>query len=536
MTLARGEFKVTIKDRIWAPAAGALLALAVLLIGRQAGAGWGFPMDDSWIHMVYGRALAGEGLLAYNPGQPATGCTAPAWAACVGLAHLLLGGISTHAVVVGVMILGLVCHLLTIWFVQDLVFKMTDNTRCAQLGGLLTALSPALAVGALSGMEVALAGLLLVLAGRALWLGQWGRSGLWLAVGCAVRPEAAVVAALTGGLALLSLILREKRFPGRAILGLAVPLLLFAALLVGYNLKAGGHPLPATFYFKQDSSLAALPGRVGVGLSALLTQVPPFFGFVGWAALAGYVLRRRPLPEMLRLLLPLAGGLGFLLANLYVSRPDDPAAFYHLRYVLPCVPLLVVALVVGAEGLAARLKGRAALAPAAVLLLVGLVGTAATLLPVSRTYHNDVRNINQVQVAMGRWLADHTRPEAWVAATDAGAVRYFSGRPTVDLMGLNTPDFYWDRRAYVTGHPVDALAVMLAWVRPTDLSRLRSYAVMKTDDYTITSNPRMAEQTILGVPDGDTPVFLEFQGIRHFPVMVNPGRLRLPGTAESTGR
>ena len=44
-----------------------------------SGAGPGFPLDDAWMHLVYARALAaGEGL-AFNPGQPEAGVTAPLW-------------------------------------------------------------------------------------------------------------------------------------------------------------------------------------------------------------------------------------------------------------------------------------------------------------------------------------------------------------------------------------------------------------------------------------------------------------------------
>ena len=94
-----------------------LMAIGMLipfvLLGRPAGLPPGFPLDDAWIHMVYGRSLASEGLLAYNPGVPSSGCTAPLWAVCVGLAHLLLGWISTSAVVVGVKVAGFACHVLT---------------------------------------------------------------------------------------------------------------------------------------------------------------------------------------------------------------------------------------------------------------------------------------------------------------------------------------------------------------------------------------------------------------------------------------
>src|SRR5215470_20035635 len=49
----------------------------------------GFPLDDAWIHAVYAREFARSGMLAYNPGIPATGETSPLWATILSIAHLL---------------------------------------------------------------------------------------------------------------------------------------------------------------------------------------------------------------------------------------------------------------------------------------------------------------------------------------------------------------------------------------------------------------------------------------------------------------
>lgn len=38
---------------------------------------------------------------------------------------------------------------------------------------------------------------------------------------------------------------------------------------------------------------------------------------------------------------------------------------------------------------------------------------------------------------MGKWLAQHTHPDDWIATNDAGAIRYFSNRKTLDMVGLN---------------------------------------------------------------------------------------------------
>ena len=71
----------------------------------------GFPLDDAWIHSVYGRSLARWGMLAYNPGIPATGATSPLWAVVMAVPHLATS--RPAAMLLGVKAIGLALHLLT---------------------------------------------------------------------------------------------------------------------------------------------------------------------------------------------------------------------------------------------------------------------------------------------------------------------------------------------------------------------------------------------------------------------------------------
>ena len=169
-----------------------------------------------------------------------------------------------------------------------------------------------------------------------------------------------------------------------------------------------------------------------------------------------------------------------------------------------------------------------------ILMVASIAGSTATFEPVASHYHNDVRNINEVQVSLGRWLDEHTRPNAWIGTTDAGAIRYFARRPAIDLLGLNTPGFHWDADTYRPLHPVDAVAAMPAWVRPDVATGIQIYAIRETGDYSVTSDLKMAEQIVLGIPGipgeaGREPaVPVAFSGWRPFVVDMVPGMIRTP--------
>ena len=501
------------------------LGLAVLVLcalfwsGRGRGAAPGFPLDDAWIHMVYGRSLAEEGRLAYNPGTPATGSTSPLWALVLGAVHLLLGRTPIDVIIAAVMGIGCVFHLLGVLSVTRWARAFTGDRVAAVMIGALPALSTSYAAASFSGMEVTLCGWLLVAGVLSCVAGHGWAAGFWLALACLARPEAAAVLALC--LCTAPFAARGRTVPERAAtaIRLAIPALVLGVLQVLYNQQVSGHPLPATFYFKEERDAVFLPDRLLVAIADVFAGMPPFAGWVGWAAVVGL------LPPFARRssVLPFAAALAFLLANLYVIAPIDPPAFYHQRYLLPAVPLLVAALGLCAWQLGRRLQPGRPHAGLAALLAVGLGGAAVTAKPVSEHLHNDIRNINEVQRALGSWLGEQAPPGAWIAASDAGAVRYFSRRPVVDVMGLNTPEFYWQQEIYLRSHAVTAAVLMPAWFSASGPVAPAILAAKETRNYTVTSNPLMARQVVLA-NRGTHPATVAFRGVRRFSLVFLPWR------------
>ena len=179
-----------------APAALALATLAVVWgIGRGESPGpLGFPLDDAWIHMVYGRGLLANGYLAYEDGVPSTGCTSPAWAIVLAILHgIFARGHAVGEVVAAVMVAGAALHVAGAQAAASLARRVGSDAVTATVAGGIVAAAPLLAGASLSGMEVALTAWLLLCGTAAAAKGRPGTAGVWFAAAGWARPESAAV-------------------------------------------------------------------------------------------------------------------------------------------------------------------------------------------------------------------------------------------------------------------------------------------------------------------------------------------------------
>ncbi len=72
-------------------------------------------------------------------------------------------------------------------------------------------------------------------------------------------------------------------------------------------------------------------------------------------------------------------------------------------------------------------------------LAVMLLLVAVDYLWATRVYAVEVRNIEDAHIKPALWIAQNSAPDSIVASEPIGAVKLFSGRRTVDLVGLTTP-------------------------------------------------------------------------------------------------
>ncbi|MCP4424527.1 MAG: hypothetical protein GY803_08560 [Chloroflexi bacterium] len=460
----------------------AVTAVALLLLGyfiqtelSLTNGELSVPLDDAWIHYQFARNLSrGEGF-SYNPGEPTPGSTAPLWT-------LLLAGVGlfTEDFLVPSLLLSAFFFLLTIWLTHGFVYSLTKSKLAALLTALGVALAGRLLWAGLAGMETTAFAALSV---AAVWAyTKWG-----------LRPFPAFLFALAGqlrpeGHALFALAVVDSLWTGwvverRSLTAFIKPLAgagliygLIAAPYVIFSLATTGHPLPNTFYAKVGSEhffswrtlreTAAFHWRDNP-ISLLLLP----FG-------AAHLRRRGRLALVWLLTLP-------LLTAVIIDQ-----TWHHGRYTIPLIPFQMIAAGLGAFHISRMLrelefpqlpprKGsgipipepsptfKYARAGLSVLLVLAVAwGGGRSLSDWARQYGLNGREILEIDVALGHWLAENTPPDALLAVDDIGAIAFLSERRIVDLNGLVSPEM-WPATRQSVGLPRDrALTRILSAAQP----------------------------------------------------------------------
>jgi hypothetical protein len=482
----------------------ALAFPAVILITGGPHGLRGFPLDDAWIHMVYGRSVAASGYLAYNEGIPSTGSTSPLWAYILGIVHLFSPNPSVATILAKAA--GILFHGLLVWTSYRILKKMRLPDSVSVIGGLALGFSPALVAASMSGMEVSMGAALSLMGLERYINGKYFSSGILMGFAGLTRPEyGLVIALLVGARGLKAL---EDKGQVRNLFRFIAPAALAGGLFMGWNIFVDGRPFPATFYVKSGFSQGfLLLDRARVAFR-MITADAPLAGGIVWLGILGVALLDKA--DRRVAILSLLSAVAYAMGQIAVIAPADAQAFYHLRYLLPVVPLFWIPLAAGiwaeirfferhkaSRGLTLGkiLAGGYAgifLLALTFFLILGNAGWRAK-------FQNDCRNIDEVQVELGQAIDTTFPADARIGTVDAGAIKYFGRRYTVDLVGLNTPDIF--ERIPVLA---DALVLMPAWIQLPPNPPLEEVGRRRTKDYWVTSDARMDNQIIM-VCKGDVP-------------------------------
>lgn len=495
--LLAGRIGVRVKWFLAAYALNILIAVPFFL-NRSSGtssAWYSFPLDDTWIHLDYVRGLVTQGCLCYNDGVWEGGATSWAWVLLLSPFYAVFHLGLALPLVPLVKFVGLAVGALSTIFTFKIAQRVTRNRRVSMAIAALVALEPTFAFHRISGMEGGLVVAAVLGTTVALMHGRWWYVGIGMTVAFMARPEMALflipvypvtlllwlrssgpspitafkklaVARYSDSPAeeargALSILIEGKGRIRDIVFALGLPVVAFV-IWISYNTWINGTIYPNTYLVKHDVTLPLLPFRNAWNLfDAAMVEWQPWLS--GWklpvAVIAYgfgsyYVLKRVGYAAIPLLLSPFL----ILLGAAKGERYENPfIVFIIRRYIDPTAPIIVFITLIGAWAVfdpyrshiinriqdinarAVRLTPISLLITFAVLsVLVGTLGKWSQLV---EDYSWNTQNIEEVDVDAGKWLKENTPPDAKILVFDAGALRYFSEREIIDVVGLNSREF-----------------------------------------------------------------------------------------------
>ncbi len=444
---------------IWL-AAACMLAAGIYLLASVLYFRSGYPLDDSWIHQTYARNLAATGQLAFLPGQPSAGSTAPLWTALLALGYLI--GVSPYW---WTMLLGTACLLVLAWLAEQVARSLSPDYKASlPLMGLLVVFDWRHTWAAVSGMEILLYTLLvgwlflLIVRGSQ----RYFLMGVIVGLSVWVRPDGLTLLGPLG----FTVLFFYGLTPGDRVSALLRAGLGLASLLVPYllfNMLLSGSPFPNTFYAKQAEYAF---WQAKPAWEILATLAVHLVTGISMALVAGAVLFfvRAFRERNAALLACLLWAIGYLL--LYAFRLP---MYQHGRYLMPALSMLLVL------GGAFFLQWVYTVKPRLYTLRFAWVALTAMLGVVffvfgAFTYAQDVAFIESEMVQTSQWVTENIPPGAVIAVHDIGAIGYANrDYRLVDLAGLITPDvipFIRDETrlaVYLDSQQVEYLVVFPNW-------------------------------------------------------------------------
>jgi hypothetical protein len=412
------------------------------------------PLDDTFIHLQYGRQIGEGQWFSYNDGDPvSSGASSFLYVLLLGAAHFV--GFSGANLLGFAIIFGTVLFVLSALLGYGLGQRLAGE-RAGLCSGILIAANGAFGWGATSGMEVALFSVLilgtLLAFLRELSSGRFLLTPILAALAALTRPEGLLFAWVITG-AVVFVLLRDLRKSrpyslrsSLAVLYAFLPIAAGVAQYMFYTIATGSSIqngvlakslLYEPVFYPTEVLDAVFQNLTKLSLIVLTGLEPGNYLFPGTILFCVLGTMYLALEDARYRMFAVASGTALVLAMSSTAILGLPGAWgwHHYRYLLPFFPPVLVFAVVGFYSLRSLTRKTwlpEALASFAILCsLLGLPVWAAT------TGGNSLQ-IKEQQVSVGYWIRENLPPGASVGVNDAGAMRYYGGHRTVDLIGLTT--------------------------------------------------------------------------------------------------
>ena len=421
------------------------------------------PIDDCYIILAYARNVLRHGdLFSYNHGLITTGITSPLYCLCIAAGKAITGDWITS-----VNLVGLISFVAALAFGSLYAFRICDGAKTGKIALILFVLFWGcwgyIGYFTFCGMEpilhVALS-FAILLAFESRWHLV---TGLLLGASAMVRPEA-VFLALALGIDPAARFLTALLHKDRAALTSPFKdgILLIAGFLVAYGpwmiwcLSITGSVFPATVSIKTHAQ--DLKSVLHYFSSLVFMYDPEAFDIRFSAQTCGtslWVSLRESFPVALlslaavpfllktpRRLLPLLyPALHIALTCTKSTAPGENMRYMVLDYSIFTLYFAVVAAKATTMPLPTDNLRRFAFG--AIGRSCGVICACTLIMMVLEDYQRNERHFrfgaryfDRLDYSIGKWLAANTPPNTRVALNQAGGIKFFSDRETIDLVGL----------------------------------------------------------------------------------------------------
>ena len=423
--------------------------------------GFGFPLDDAWIHQTYAKNFGRDYKWKFSDDALSGGSTGPAWGFLISILYLL----RIHPIM-GTYLLGFILMFANSIVGLDILRKFkAPLENYLLISCLLIAFEWHLIWSALSGMETMLLVLCILFLFKFLLSNdeRWWIGGIIIGLSVWVRPDGLTLL----GPALVTFFSRWKntnKIIYKLSLFLSSFLILFSLYCL-FNWVVAGDIWPNTFYAKQAEY--AILRETGF-VKRYMDLFAQFVTGIGILLIPGMILETASALKERKWVQ--ISGVAWILGYIGLYAWRLPVTYQHGRYI---IPVMLPGFLLGIAGLINWIDLRSInrwkrMVSKAWLVSALVVATAFWVLG-ARSYAKDVAVIESEMVNTSRWINQHTDPGVIIAAHDIGALGYFADREILDLAGLITPEVIpfirneLELKKYLDTKDVDYLMTFPGW-------------------------------------------------------------------------
>lgn len=410
-----------------------------------------FPLDDTYIHLVYARNLAQGSGFSFNQGEPSIGTTSPLWVIILSI-FFRLGLDIYYATILFSLLLFLGCGLLVGLITRDLLSDIPCEDEKVVV--FLTLCSAALYLSngnihwyVFSGMETVLFHFLSLFS-----IYLYRRRGLTvrtgLALGLLLLTRITEVT-LIGAIVLVDLFRRRKGYTGYlAIMAVYIPYLILSYFVTGNLIPTTAQGKTLTWVDGQFRPVRTISFLLAClkylffynpQIFLLLMFSLVMFSFMLWSKAKGRteLKIRESVAEHYFLWVIVLWGI----FHVGIYSLTFRTLAHHLRYLSGIFPVIIL-LSVYALGVLVNVWrfSRRWFVP---LFMTALLIISIFNLPFWKgVYKGNIEQIEKVYMKAAEWIKENTSPSDRIAGFDIGIIKYISNREIIDLGGLVNPEVY----------------------------------------------------------------------------------------------